>query len=170
IGEETFENAQEIFDKQPEKAKSQDSKALLRDVIRCGLCDCPMTHTYCGKGNKKYRYYSCSNHLRKKRCLSANKNVPAGEVEESVSNIVKKLLKDTAITALIVHKLDTAGIALDAAQNVLKHTSNIWEALHFQEKQKVLKLIVKSAVVDDKGIRVLLNQDGLSDLILELAS
>jgi DNA invertase Pin-like site-specific DNA recombinase len=170
ISPDVFESVQEIFDKQPERTKLQDSRALLKDIIRCGCCDCCMTPTYCNKGNKKYRYYACSNHIRKKSCISANKNVPAGEVEKAVSNIVRKLLKDQAMTALIVHKLDAAGIALDVAQDVLKHTSNIWETLHFQERQRVLKLIVKNAVVDNSGVRVLLNQDGLSDLILELAS
>jgi hypothetical protein len=118
----------------------------------------------------KYRYYTCSNHIRKKSCLSANKNMPAGEVEEAVSNIIKKILKDPAITALIVHKLDAAGISLDTAQNVLKHTSNIWKTTHFQERHRILQLLVKSAVVDNKGVRVLLNQDGLNELILEFAS
>jgi predicted metalloprotease len=93
IPTEMFEKAQEIFMKSSEEKPYSKSEVLLKDVVRCGCCDCAMTPTYCYKNNKKYRYYACSNHLRKKNCASENKNVPAGEVEKFVTKSVRQLLK-----------------------------------------------------------------------------
>jgi hypothetical protein len=100
-----------------------------------------MTPTYCYKNNKKYRYYACSNHLRKKSCDSANRNMPAGDVEAFVTKAVRKLLTNPAITALTIHNLHAAGISLDAAQQALKNIDKVWETLHFQEQRKIVKLL-----------------------------
>jgi DNA invertase Pin-like site-specific DNA recombinase len=89
IDEETFEAVQQIFQICQKKEAPRCSLAILKDIIRCGCCDCAMTPTYCYKNNRKYRYYACSNHLRKKSCASENKSIPAGEVEEFVTKAVR---------------------------------------------------------------------------------
>ena len=105
IDEIRFKEIQDIFRKDSKERIFQPSNALLKDLIRCELCDCAMTPTYCNRHHRKYRYYTCSSHLRKKSCTSENKILPAGDVEEFVVKIVRKLLKDPAITTLTIHKL-----------------------------------------------------------------
>jgi site-specific DNA recombinase len=170
IDEKTFEEAQEIFMKSSEEKPYGKSNVPLKDIIRCGCCDCAMTPNYCYKNNKKYRYYTCSNHLRKKSCHSGNKNVPAGEVEEFVTKAVRRLLTNPAITALMIHRLAADGIALDAAQQALKDIDKVWETLHFQEQRKIVKLLIDTVAVDNSGIKILLNHEGAHELIKEVAA
>jgi hypothetical protein len=168
IPAKVFEKVQQIFDKCPRESASRRSLVLLKDIIRCGCCDCVMTPTHCHKRNRKYRYYTCSNHIRKKSCASENKNIPAGEVEEFVTKAVRKLLTNPAITAFMVHRLATDGIALDAAQQALKDINKVWETLHFQEQRKITKLLIDTVAVDNSGIKILLNHEGAHELIKEV--
>jgi DNA invertase Pin-like site-specific DNA recombinase len=168
IPAKVFEKVQEIFMKSTTDRPCNRNNAMLQDIIRCGCCDCAMTPTYCYKNSRKYRYYTCSNHLRKKSCTSGNKNIPAGEVEEFVTKAVRKLLTNPAITALTVHRLAADGIALDAAQQALKDIDKVWEALHFQEQRKITKLLIETVAVDNSGIKILLNHEGIHELIKEI--
>ena len=93
-----------------------------------------MTPTHCNRHHRKYRYYRCSNYLRKKSCTSDNKTLPAGDVEEFVVEIVRKLLKNPAIAALTVHNLAEAGIPPEKSQEILKNIDKLWETLHSQEQ------------------------------------
>ena len=95
IDETRFKEVQDIWKEIPEERKQKTaSNALLKDLICCKSCDCVMTPTYSCKNKRKYRYYTCSNHLGKKSCTSDNKTLPAGDVEEFVVEIVQKLLKN----------------------------------------------------------------------------
>jgi hypothetical protein len=170
IPAKVFEKVQAIFMKSSEERPYCSSNVLLKDIIRCGCCDCLMTPTHCNKNNRKYRYYTCSNHLRKKSCASENKNIPAGEVEEFVTKAVRKLLTNPAITALMVHRLAADGIALDAAQQAFKDIDKVWETLHFQEQRKITKLLIDTVAVDNSGIKILLNHEGAHELIKEVAT
>jgi DNA invertase Pin-like site-specific DNA recombinase len=170
LSEEVFQKAKDTFVGQSFENPHKDSNVLLKDIIRCGCCDCVMTPTCCNKRDRKYRYYTCSNHLRKKSCHSGNKNVPAGEVEEFVTKAVRRLLKNPAITALMIHRLAADGIALDVAQQALKNIDKVWETLHFQEQRKIVKLLIYTVAVDNSGIKILLNHEGAHELIKEVAA
>ncbi|MDR0695702.1 MAG: hypothetical protein LBF56_02965 [Holosporales bacterium] len=80
-------------------------------------------------------------------------------MEEFVIKAIRKLLTNLAITALTVHKLSVNDITLRTAQQAIKNIDKVRETLHFQEYQRILKLLVKSAVVDNEGVRVLLNYE-----------
>jgi DNA invertase Pin-like site-specific DNA recombinase len=167
VSTKMFETVQGIFEKASISKQHNESDVLLRDIIRCGCCDCAMTPTRCDKRNKKYRYYTCSNHIRKKSCASQNKNVPAGAVEEFTVKALRKLLTDPATTALTVHKLAADGIPLEVAQQALKDINRVWQTLHFQEQRKILEQMIKNVVVDSSGCRILLNHEGIHTLIKE---
>jgi DNA invertase Pin-like site-specific DNA recombinase len=170
ISEKLFDKIQLIFQKIPGETPRNPSNTLLQDIIRCGVCDCAMTPTHCSRHGRKYRYYTCSNHLRKKNCASENKNIPAGDVEEFVTKAVRKLLANPAITALTIHKLIADGIALETAQQALKNIDKIWETLHFNEQRKIVKLLLNAVVVDNSGIKILLNSEGAHELIKEVTA
>jgi hypothetical protein len=170
ISEKFFDKVQSIFQRIPGETPRKPSNALLQDIIRCGICDCAMTPTYCSKSSRKYRYYACSNHLRKKSCTSENKNIPAGDVEDFVIKAVRKILTDPAITASTIHKLEAAGMPSAIAQESLKNIDNLWETLHFSEQQKIVKLLIKNVIVGNNGFRIVLNPEGAQKLISEITS
>lgn len=168
IDQHSFGKVQNIFSKLPAIKEYKQNSTLLKDIIRCGVCDCTMTPTHCNKHKRKYRYYTCSNHLRKKSCISLNKTLPAGDVEEFIIKTVRKLLTTPAITVLTVHKLAAAGIPIDTAQQALKDIYKLWDTLHFNEQQKIIKLLIKNVVVDNNGIKILLHPEGPNKLLKEI--
>jgi hypothetical protein len=60
------------------------------------------------------------------------------------------------------------GIALEAAQQALKNIDKLWETLHFQEQRKITKLLIDAVAVDNSGIKILLNHEGIHGLIKEI--
>ncbi len=78
---------------------------------------------------------------------------------------MRKLLKDPAITRLTIHNLAEAGIPPEKSQEALKNIDKLWETLHSQEQQKIIKLLIQNVVVNNDGIRILLNHNGMQELI-----
>lgn len=161
IEEDFFDGVQKIFKKDSGNAKQpEDSNALLKNIIKCGICDCAMTPTRCNKHKRQYRYYTCSNHLRKKDCTSANKNVPAGEVEEYVNKSVCKLLEDPAIVSMTMKNLQNTDL-----HESLKDMKGLWETLHFNERKKIVDMLITNVIVDNEGLSICLNKDGIGQFI-----
>jgi hypothetical protein len=168
IDDELFDKVQSTFRILSQKNASRRSLVFLKNIIRCGVCDCSMTPTYCKNHNRKYRYYTCSNHVRKKSCSSENKNLPAGMIEESVTKEVRKILQNPTITALTIHKLAENNVGIDDAHESLKSIDKLWDTLHFQEQQRITKLLIKNVVVENMGFKILLNPDGVDQLLQEI--
>jgi DNA invertase Pin-like site-specific DNA recombinase len=166
IDESFFDEVQNIFSKNFDSEKTyEDSNALLKNIIKCGVCGCVMTPTHCYKNNNKYRYYTCSNHLRKKECTSENKNVPAGEVEEYVSKSICKILEDPIIVSQTLNKLD--GTDLNES---LKDMKGLWENLHFNERKKIVNMLITNVIVDNNGLNIYLNKECIGSFVNELTS
>lgn len=109
----------------------KQNPAMLKDIIRCGVCDCVMTPTHGNKSGRKYRYYACSMHIRTKNCDSMHKNISAGEVEECVDQTVCQLLKDHTISAAILKQLGTSSTEnMSELQEHIKDMESVWSYLH----------------------------------------
>ena len=168
IEESEFLSVQKLFDKTKLKAAHKESDSMLKDIIRCGVCDCAMTPTYGYRRGKKYRYYACSNHLRSKSCGAINKSVPAGEIEEFVSKAIRKILANPSVTALTVQKLNEAGMSLESAQKSLLNINNLWDTLHMKEKERIGRLLIQNVVITNDNVQILLKPEGQEDLIREI--
>ena len=169
ISEEKFAKVQSIWAEIPEKCKQKvPSDALLKDLIRCGSCNCPMTPTYCCKNKRKYRYYTCSNHLRTKNCMAEHKTLPAGEIEKYVSNFVCKSLKSPEICATTINNLG-GEIEPNEALEKLKNIEKVWETLAFDAKRQIVQKIVRKVEVIGGQINLFLNQDELQGNLQEIA-
>lgn len=58
--------------------------ALLRGLLKCGHCDCAMSHSFSTCGTKRYRYYVCTRAQKHGRKNCPGPSVPAGEIERFV--------------------------------------------------------------------------------------
>ena len=149
---------------------NENNFAMLRDFIRCGCCDCAMNPTMIkNKNGIKQRYYLCSNHAKNNGCVSDNKLMLAEHVENFVEQSVRKLLANPAIAALIIHKLYAAGISLENAQDSLRNIDKTWGQLDLKEQRKIINMFVQNVVVDNNDIKILLNQEGVIELIRKVA-
>jgi site-specific DNA recombinase len=60
------------------------SQALLQGVLRCRPCGCAMTPAQVTRGNKRYRYYTCSAAQKRGWHTCPSKSVPALALERYV--------------------------------------------------------------------------------------
>ncbi|MEQ8785092.1 MAG: recombinase family protein [Pirellulaceae bacterium] len=76
--------------------------ALLSGRLRCVACDCAMSHSFSTRGNRRYRYYVCTNAQKNgwKSCPAPS--VPAGEIEQFVVNQIKVISRDPGLVTAAV--------------------------------------------------------------------
>jgi site-specific DNA recombinase len=68
--------------------------ALLKGILRCSACNCSMCPSHTAKGNKRYRYYVCSNAQKRGWETCPSKSIPAGEIERFVIEQIKCIGRD----------------------------------------------------------------------------
>src|SRR5262249_34372297 len=78
--------------------------ALLRGLIRCGHCDCSMTHSFTRKRNRPYRYYVGVNRLKKGAHACPDGKVAAAEVERQVVDRIREIGRDPELVARAVEQ------------------------------------------------------------------
>jgi len=65
--------------------------ALLRSILRCAACDSAMVHAPTRKDGKLYRYYRCTNAMRKGAGACPTKSLPADKIEALVVDQIRRL-------------------------------------------------------------------------------
>jgi site-specific DNA recombinase len=88
-------------------AKCNKHGALLKGLLRCGACDCAMTHTYAQKGKFRYRYYVC-----RKAQIQGWKSCPApsvaaGDIEDFVVNQLRGIAASPEMLQAVMDQLRT---------------------------------------------------------------
>ncbi len=76
-------------------AERNSSGAILKGLLHCRPCGCAMTPTYASKGGKRYRYYVCSNALKRGWDHCPSQSVPAGGMEEIIVEQISKVSQDS---------------------------------------------------------------------------
>ncbi len=72
--------------------------ALLKGILRCVPCNCAMSPTHATRnGNKRYRYYVCTNAQKRGWQNCPSKSIPAPEIERFVVDQIKCIGKDPSL-------------------------------------------------------------------------
>ncbi len=71
--------------------------ALLRGLLYCKSCDRAMSHTFTTRGNRRYRYYTCTNAVKRGRAACPGRSLPAAEIERAVVDEIRCLGRDPAV-------------------------------------------------------------------------
>jgi len=71
--------------------------ALLKGILVCKACDRAMTHTFTGKGSKRYRYYTCTQVIKKGRRSCPSQSLPAAEIEDAVVDQIRCIATDAGL-------------------------------------------------------------------------
>jgi site-specific DNA recombinase len=106
--------------------------ALLKGLLRCVPCGCAMipTHT-CRKGNKRYRYYVCTNAQKRGWHVCPSKSVPAGEIERHVVDQVRGIGSDPTLVRETLRQagavVDEERAALEAERRGLQRDYRRWQ-------------------------------------------
>jgi len=86
--------------------------ALLRRLLYCKACSRVMVHTFASRGNKRYRYYTCTNAIKNGRRKCPTASLPAGEIEKVVVDQIRCIGQDPN---LLGETLRQAGSQAEAA-------------------------------------------------------
>ncbi len=78
--------------------------ALLRGLLYCKACSRAMTHTFASRGNKRYRYYTCTNSIKNGRCKCPTGSLPASEIEKAVVDQIRIIGEDPDLLAETLHE------------------------------------------------------------------
>ena len=80
--------------------------ALLRGLLFCKACGRAMSHTFTTRGNRRYRYYTCTTVTKRGRRACPTDSLPAIEIENAVVDQIRCIGRDP----------DLLGDTLDAAR------------------------------------------------------
>ncbi|MEW6536524.1 MAG: recombinase family protein [Candidatus Auribacterota bacterium] len=104
ISQNIWDKAHDVFNRQPRSraaATRARTPALLKGILRCGVCRSSMGITFTRKNGKMYRYYQCL-HASKNGYDSCDiKSVAAGVIEEPVMDQLKKIFRSPEIVSRI---------------------------------------------------------------------
>lgn len=131
VKEELWNEAQKLV-KNRNGYKAKHEESVLKEMIRCYVCNASMRPTYADKKTKLYRYYVCDNHIARKKCPSMNRTIPAGEVERIVMEKVRYI---NAIRGS-------------------KTLDEIWENLFPVKQEEIMKKLIKTVWVREDGIEL----------------
>jgi len=98
--------------------------ALLRGLLVCKGCDRAMTHTFTCKGDRRYRYYTCTKAIKSGRKACGSGSLPASEIERVVVEQIRGIAADPALRAEVLaqaqKQFDTDLAAFTAEQRGLE--------------------------------------------------
>lgn len=91
--------------------------ALLKGLLFCKACERAMTHTFTGKGVRRYRYYTCTRAIKNGRRSCPSGSLPASEIEQAVVDQFRALATHPELRAEVLRQGDDAvRVARDALQ------------------------------------------------------
>ena len=83
--------------------------ALLKGILYCRPCGLAMGHTFTGKGNRRYRYYTCYGAQKRGWDACPSKSVPAEQIEQFVVKQVKAMCRSPEIRSLVLEQFRSQG-------------------------------------------------------------
>jgi len=88
--------------------------ALLRGLLYCKSCNRAMLHTFTTRGNRRYRYYTCTNAVKRGRATCPGRSLPAAEIERAVVDEIRCIGRDPQVLR------ETLAQARDRAQSAIE--------------------------------------------------
>lgn len=80
-------------------------EALLRGIVRCGVCGATMTHHTTKKSKKIYHYFVCGNNLRKGASACPKSRISAKDLEGFVLDRVRKIGSDPELLTQTINAI-----------------------------------------------------------------
>ncbi len=147
------------------------SPATLRGIIRCGHCNRSMRPSHTRKNGVLYRYYVCMNASKNSYSDCPLSSVAAIQIEEAVFHRIRQLIRTPEMIARIWKKASAAepGIREQAVVNAMKKIYPIWEELFPIEQNRLLHLLVETAILTTSDLEIRVRVEGVNSLVAELA-
>ncbi len=150
IDEGDFQRVQELLRQNGRnggRAVRNKHGALLRGILSCAACDCAMSHSFCTKGTRRYRYYVCTNAQKHGWEACPSPSVPAGKLEQFIVDEIRSIGRDPNV---IKETLTQARIQTqEAIENLNLERSGLCDQLR-NEHEELSRLTATSLPSDPK--------------------
>ena len=136
ITQQTWDSVQAIFKINPRTRGNyarRKNGAILRGLIKCGVCDSGMTPTSTTRRGRLYQYYTPSAHMKKSCGDCPIGNVSAGEIE---------------------------GIVLKEIQRIT-NLGETWDQLFPATQAQAVRDLVETVIIRPDGVEVILKRHAL---------
>ncbi len=78
--------------------------ALLKQLLVCKACGRAMVHTFTGKKDRRYRYYTCSKAIQCGRESCRTPSLPAAEIEAAVVDQIRGIADDARLRSEVLRQ------------------------------------------------------------------
>jgi site-specific DNA recombinase len=78
--------------------------ALLKGLLFCKGCGRAMTHSFTCKGERRYRYYTCTRAIKNGRKACPSGSLPASEIERVVVDQIRGIAADPGLRAEVLRQ------------------------------------------------------------------
>jgi site-specific DNA recombinase len=78
--------------------------ALLKSLLFCKACGRAMTHSFACKGQRRYRYYTCTRAIKTGRKACPSGSLPASEIERVVVEQIRGIAVDPGLRAEVLRQ------------------------------------------------------------------
>jgi len=146
IEAELFDRVQRMLDPKDrrERLQSRNPVYLVRGTLRCGLCGCPMTSASTFREGRLYRYYRCRTRDKQGKEVCPTVQMPAEAIEAFVVDRVKEMIRAPEVAPCLTNRLGELGIPEGVG------LEGLWESLTLPNRQRLVRLLVKEVVVDQR--------------------
>ena len=100
VSEDVFDRVQQQLTRNSRSGAAEARNrhgALLRGLLFCRSCRRAMSHTFTTKANRRYRYYACTNAVKRGRAACPSRSLPAAEIERAVVDEIRCIGQDAAL-------------------------------------------------------------------------
>jgi hypothetical protein len=161
VDTETFERVQELLRRNgPSSGRPRTpGSALLQGLLRCVPCGTAMTPAHTKRGQRRYRYYTCTNAQKRGWHACPSRSIPAGEMDKVVLEQIRVACPQSG---------PNDGEAMIDGPG---RFDRWWQALPRQDQVEALRRLVEKVDYDGKAGQLAITfRPGGFDLLAEAAA
>jgi DNA invertase Pin-like site-specific DNA recombinase len=145
VDREVFDRVQRALEPHAHKQRhtSKNPTYLLRGTIRCARCGVPMTSASTHRHGRHFRYYRCTTRNLRGKKACPTKQLPTEAIEIFVVDRLREAMADPVRAAVVGRLLPELG------DFVVQGFDALWAALTLVHRQRLVRFLVASVVVDE---------------------
>jgi len=118
---------------------------LVRGTLKCGICGASMTSASTFRSGRLHRYYRCSTRDKKGKEVCPTVQLPAEVIEAYVVDRIRRVLQDPRMKSTLTAHLYAIGLQAPGGD-----LAQLWEVLTIDSQQRLIRLMVQEATVDQR--------------------
>jgi site-specific DNA recombinase len=174
IDKNTWDNVHEILRESPRKraARTRATTTAPLKGLLFGTDGAAFSPTHTRKGDRLYRYYVSQTVLRHGAGAYPVARVPAAEIEATVTNHVRDMLRtpEVIMSTWRAMKTNDASTSQQDVSIALAELDPLWSGLFSAEQTRILQLLIERVTIGTDGLEIRLRDNGLAQVVTEISN